>query len=364
MDYEYAIIGGGIVGLSVAYGLARLGRRLAVFDEGDGAFRASRGNFGLVWVQGKGAREPNYARWTRKSAAAWAEFAAELSDEVGGDLSLVQKGGFHYHLDEESLHEEAASYKNLKSALDGDYPYEVLGHNALKKEEPNIGPNVAGAILHHEDGHVNPLRLLRTLATAVRAAGVEVHNGVSVETVEVMENGYRVKRADGTSFRALKVVLCAGLGAAKLGPRLGFKAPVRPQRGHVLITSRMPPIMHRPSGTLRQVDEGGVQIGASADEAGLDDRDDVMTSAALAREAVEVFPVLENASLVRSWAALRIMSPDGLPIYEQSATHPGAYMATCHSGITLAAAHARFLPLWLEGTKDAPDLSTFSEARF
>jgi len=58
MEPEYAIIGGGIVGLSVAHGLLALGKRVAVYDEGDNGIRASRGNFGLIWVQGKGLNLP------------------------------------------------------------------------------------------------------------------------------------------------------------------------------------------------------------------------------------------------------------------------------------------------------------------
>ncbi len=58
LDAEIAVLGGGVVGLSVAYGLTRLGREVLVLDEGDVAHRASRGNFALVWVQGKGLSMP------------------------------------------------------------------------------------------------------------------------------------------------------------------------------------------------------------------------------------------------------------------------------------------------------------------
>ena len=84
----------------------------------------------------------------------------------------------------------------------------------------------------------------------------------------------------------------------------------------------------------------------------------------LVAEAIAAYPVLGRAQLVRSWGALRVLSPDGLPIYQESATLPGAYLVTCHSGITLAAAHARLLPDWLEGREGAPDLEVFGEARF
>jgi len=102
---EYAVVGGGVVGLSVAYGLAAAGKQVVIYDEGDVALRASRGNFGLVWVQGKGAEQPAYARWTRRSASLWSGFADELQQQTGLPLSLEQKGGFSYHLTEAALYE-------------------------------------------------------------------------------------------------------------------------------------------------------------------------------------------------------------------------------------------------------------------
>ena len=103
MQADYAIIGGGIVGLSVAWGLLRRGRRVLVIDGEDDGFRASRGNFGLIWVQGKGLNEPAYARWSQRSAAAWAGFATELGEGAGVDLRLQQTGGYDFYLDEAEL---------------------------------------------------------------------------------------------------------------------------------------------------------------------------------------------------------------------------------------------------------------------
>ncbi len=161
MDADFAVIGGGVVGLSLAWGLLKRGRRVMVLDGDDGSFRASRGNFGLVRVQSKGMQQPAYARWSQRSAAAWGDFAEELGASLGQNLDLQQDGGYDFHTDEESLAQTVASYETLKAALGGNYPYEVLGANRLRQEEPNIGPKVVGAILHRQDGHVNPLRLLR-----------------------------------------------------------------------------------------------------------------------------------------------------------------------------------------------------------
>jgi glycine/D-amino acid oxidase-like deaminating enzyme len=363
MEADYAIIGGGVVGLSVAWGLLKRGRRVLVLDGDDGAFRASRGNFGLVWVQSKGMNQPRYAQWSQQSAALWGEFAAELGENTGKAVPLEQKGGYDLHFSEEALHARVAQYETLKEKLGGDYPYEVLGSNALRKEEPHIGPKVVGAILHHQDGHANPLQLLRALAHDVRRMGGQVLTGKTVESVK-KPDGFVVRCSDGSTHAAAKVVLSAGLGAAQLGPKLGFKAPVRPQRGQVLITEKLPKMINRPSLIARQVDEGGIQIGATNEEVGYDNTVTQPGLSGLAAKAVAAYPALAKAQLVRSWGALRVLSPDGLPIYQESRTMPGAFLVTCHSGITLAAVHGRLLPDWLERADAAPDLEVFSEDRF
>lgn len=363
MDADYVLIGGGVVGLSVAWGLLKRGHRVLILDGDDGGFRASRGNFGLIWVQSKGMAQPAYARWSQASAAAWRGFADDLSDSTGIALNRVQNGGLDYHLIEAELEAKVAAYTKLKDELGGDYPFEVLGHNALKKEEPNIGPKVVGAILHRQDGHVNPLKLLQALATDVRRLGGTVLLNKTVTDVTKSDH-FEITCADGTTYHSAKVVLTAGLGAATLGPKLGFVAPVRPQRGQVLVTEKLPKLMNRPSGILRQVDEGGIQIGDSKEEVGLDDRTTLSTTAELAARAVSVFPDLARAQMVRAWGALRIMSPDGLPIYMHSPCMDGAYLVTCHSGITLAANHAKLIPQWLDGDPTAPNLEVFSENRF
>jgi glycine/D-amino acid oxidase-like deaminating enzyme len=84
----------------------------------------------------------------------------------------------------------------------------------------------------------------------------------------------------------------------------------------------------------------------------------------IAARNVRVLPALADTSIVRIWGALRVMSPDGFPIYNQSERYPGAFAATCHSGVTLAGAHALALaPAIIAGT--LPDsLAAFSASRF
>jgi len=93
--FDVAIIGGGLVGAAIAFGLGDLGARLVVVDEGDVAHRAARGNFGLVWVQGKGAGMPAYGAWTQQSAREWPRLAAAVKGNPGsGERPVPGEGWF------------------------------------------------------------------------------------------------------------------------------------------------------------------------------------------------------------------------------------------------------------------------------
>jgi len=87
---DTVVVGGGLVGAAIAVGLAKQSHRVTVLDGGDTDFRSSRGNFGLVWVQGKGADAAPYSQWTGNAAKAWPDFAEELLQETGVDIQLQQ----------------------------------------------------------------------------------------------------------------------------------------------------------------------------------------------------------------------------------------------------------------------------------
>ena len=109
--------------------------------------------------------------------------------------------------------------------------------------------------------------------------------------------------------QAQKTVLSAGLGAMTLGPKLGFKAHIRPQRGQVLITEKLPKLINRPSLIARQMDEGGIQIGATNEEVGLDDH---VTQPGLSGLAAEAIAAANERALCqngRSEALLTSMAP-------------------------------------------------------
>jgi glycine/D-amino acid oxidase-like deaminating enzyme len=287
---ETIVVGGGLVGAAIAYGIAKSGGPVTLLDQGDVAHRASRGNFGLVWLQSKGAGFPRYSRWSRDAVDHWSPLADELRKLTGVDVDLQQNGGFWIGFSEKEVAEREAMLAKINA--DGRTPFEMLDHQALKIRLPAIGPKVAG-------GSWCP------------------------------------------------------------------HAPVVPKRGQVLITERLKKFLLHPTNKARQTAEGTVQLGFSAEDVGLDDGTTVEAIESIAKRAVVTFPILSSVKLVRAWGSLRVLTPDGSPIYQESSKYPGAFTATSHSGVSLAGSHAYEIAPWIAGVKPAPDgIGEFAGERF
>lgn len=361
---DVAVLGGGLVGTSIALGLARRGLRTTILDEGDTAFRASRGNFALVWVQSKGLGMSEYALWTMRAADAWGPFAEGLKEETGIDVAFERPGGLMLCLSEWELERRIETMRRLHNQhASVNYSYEVLDQARTNALVPAVGPEVVGALYCPLDGHVNSLKLFRALHTSFAQNGGTYVPEASVEKIEACGGGFHLHTAKGT-VEAGKVVLAAGLGNARLAPMVDLDAPVRPQRGQIIVTEKVDRFLDYPVTTVRQTDEGSVMIGDSQEEAGPIPVVGTAITATMADRAVRMFPLLARAQIVRTWAALRVMTTDGFPIYDQSATYPGAFLATCHSGVTLAANHGLDIADAVATGRLPSELDAFSARRF
>ena len=365
-DYDIAVIGGGLVGAAIAWGLAREKQRVVILDEGDIAKRASRGNFALVWVQSKGLGLPDYVGWTIRSSDQWPRLAAELQDQTGLDVCFERPGGFALALTEAELAARAATIERIhRQPGVPKFPVDILDHAAIEKLQPGIGPDVVGGSFCPLDGHVNSLRLFRAFHIAVTRLGIDYRPSHAVHGIKHVSGGFRIATSAG-ELRAGKVVLAAGNANAKLAPMVGLHAPMRgSHRGQIVVTRRMPRFLRYPVVTVRQTDEGTVMIGDSYEDASDNAHLTMAISAVMADRARRMFPILDNATVVRTWSCLRVMPQDGFPIYDQSESCPGAFVACCHSGVTLAANHAYDLaPMIARGALDAERLAPFSARRF
>lgn len=359
------VIGGGLVGAAIAYGLQRQGLSTVMLDEGDVAHRASRGNFGLVWVQSKGLGAPHYQHWTHASARAWPELAADLAAATGIGVGLHQPGGLHFCFsDAEMAQRDALMAQLRREAGNAGYEYRMIPAAELRDMVPGLGPQVVGASWTPYDGHASPLHLLHALHAAFQGAGGLYRPNARVAAIQASPGDFIVEIGAET-VRAPRLVLASGLGNADLAPLVGLSAPLRPERGQILVTERARQVLTLPTHVVRQTEEGSLLLGDSKEDMGFDTL--TQTPAimrAIARRAVQTFPWIAELNIVRAWAALRVMSPDGKPIYDASERYPGAYIANCHSGVTLAGAHAGLLAPMIAAGALAPDLSPFSARRF
>ena len=163
---DAVVIGGGVIGVSLAYGLAKQNADVILLDKEDFQLTASRGNFGLVWVQGKGRGMPRYAEWSIEAADKWPAFAEKLKSETGIDLQYQKTGGLEICLGEEEYQERIRFIEEMRrESRNGIYDCEMLSSKDLQQMLPKIkiGEEVSGASYCSHDGFVNPLNLLKAL---------------------------------------------------------------------------------------------------------------------------------------------------------------------------------------------------------
>lgn len=357
--HDLIVIGGGLVGGAIAWGAQAQGASVVLLDEGDIAFRAARGNFGLVWVQGKGAGMPPYAQWTRRSAGLWPDLAARLRASTGVDAALRQPGGLAFCLSDDEYEQRENMLRRMHNES-GDIGTRMLSRAEVRAMVPGLGDAVTGASYCPVDGHASPLHLLRALHASL---GAGYRPNRKVDRIAAAPHSFTV-HCGAERHTAPRLVIAAGLGSRALAPMVGLDMPVMPLQGQIIVTERVRPLLDYPTHLLRQTAEGTVMLGDSQEDVGFDVATRVAVLARVAERNLRIFPALKGASIIRMWAALRVMSPDGLPIYEQSSRHPGAFAATCHSGVTLAGAHALALaPAILRGELPAA-LAAFTSRRF
>ena len=365
-DHDIVVIGGGLVGAAIAWGLARAGQRVVILDEGDIAKRASRGNFALVWVQSKGLGLADYVGWTIRSSDNWPRLAADLKEQTKLDVCFERPGGFALALSDAELAARKATIERIhRQPGVPKFSVDILDHAAIAKMLPDVGPDVVGGSYCPIDGHVNSLRLFRAFQIANAQLGIDYRPSHAVRGIHYEAGAFRIATAAG-DVHAGKVVLAAGNANAQLAPMVGLDAPMRDNhRGQIVVTRRMPRFLRFPVVTVRQTDEGTVMIGDSYEDASDDKTLTLAISAVEADRARRMFPLLDNATVVRTWSCLRVMTRDGFPIYDQSVECPGAFVACCHSGVTLAANHAYDIaPMIARGALDTGRVAAFSARRF
>ena len=350
--WDVIIIGGGIIGLSLAIALRKRGVTVLVVERGEPGREASHAAAGML-ADFPLETPPVLQTLATASARMYPEFVQELQDESGTNVDLRDQGTIFF-VTPEQLRE--------RPSLTTECPLP----SALSQLEPALGHLDLAAIYLNERS-VDPRALTSAALKAARHRGVDIASGTAVTDVLLADGSVTGVATGRTRYPAAVVVNCAGAWAGKLPP---LQFPIRPVKGQML--SLVGPsrdlvrhVIRTPEVYLVPRSDGRILVGATVEEAGYDKRTDAATIQRLQQAAIRLVPALAQARMLEAWAGLRPGSPDNLPILGATQI-PGYFVATGHfrDGILLAPVTAQVMAQMITGGQSEYDVSPFSPARF
>jgi len=367
---DIIIIGGGLSGSAVALGLMREGAgNVTLFDEQLPTQRLSRGNFGLTWFMCKGADHPVYAQWSRLACQHWLDFAAGLEEETGYNIELDWTGGAVHAIGDGEFQTHSEGIENLKAIcaqVGLDYPVRMLNREEFADLIPDItlGEEVSGAMYTPEQGHVNPLKLLAAMRCAFQNMGGTFVGAQTVSSIIPGSNGIITLKTTMGDYQCQKLVIAAGHGSIRLLAPLGEKLHIYPQRGQLMVTQRHKRVLKVPMLSVRQTPDGTFVIGLSTEDTAFDTRVTPEAMQSQATNAIQLFPMLAKVNWVRAWGAIRVMTPDGAPIYSKVPGYDNITVVALHSAVTLAPLAVNIVAPWILGTREHELMPHFKNGRF
>jgi glycine oxidase len=350
--WDTIIIGGGIIGLSLALALRKRGATVLVVERGEPGREASHAAGGMLVdcsLETPAALQP----LAIASARMYPEFAQELQFESGMHVDLRDHGTIVFPPPEHV-------YERPGFTLSSLLPF------PLAELEPALAEPKRPAFLLKERS-VDPRALSTAAWKTAKRRGVDFSSGDEVTAVTLSEGRAAGVKTTKTTFHAAKIVNCAGAWSGQIAPHAFPTRPVKGQMLCLLMPSHtlLKHVVRSPEAYLIPRSDGRLLVGASVEEAGFDKRTDLATIQRLHRAALDLVPELRNGKILENWAGLRPGTPDALPILGPTAT-PGYYVATGHfrDGILLAPLTAELMAAVIEGRTPDHDLSPFSPERF
>jgi glycine oxidase len=338
--WDVIIVGGGIIGLSLAIALRKRGVRVLVVERGEPGREASHAAAGML-ADSLGETPATLQTLATASARMYPEFVHELEDESGMKVDLRDQGTLV--LDHEGVDGEPV------------VPAEV---------EPELSdPNQPARFF--QERSVDPRALVAAALQAAKHREVDISSGTAVTEVLLSDGRVSGVRTEKTHYSSPVVVNCAGAWAGQVSPH---RFPTRPVKGQMLSVVGQPALRHvirAPEVYLVPRTDARILIGATVEEAGYDKRTVPDTIHRLHQAAIRLMPALAEARILEAWAGLRPGTPDNLPILGATET-PGYFVATGHfrDGILLAPATAQVMAQVVTGASPEYHLAAFSPGRF
>ena len=329
-----AVVGGGIMGASIAYHLAKRGAEVHLSEKRAPATVATANSF--AWINAGSKRPRGYYDLNHLGMAGW----RRLQGELGAARLVVQWGGtLQWQRDAEKAE---AFRRGIAAQQAWGYGSRLVDVPEMRRLVPMLEPGpVAAASFCDEEGTVDPVAATHLLLEAAVAHGAVVRHPAAVSSFDLDGATVRGLRVGNDTLGVDAVVLATGVELPLLGTQLGFAVPMEESPGLLAHTRPHARLLERilvaPGVTLKQLPNGEIVTGV--DFGGSPSRD---TSAVMGRRLLDgasrFVPRLKDAALDRVTLGFRVLPADGQPIIGRVTSRPNVYLAAMHSGITLAPA--------------------------
>ena len=365
---DFLILGGGVIGLSIAYHLSREGALVTVVDAGEPG-QASGAAAGMLAPLAESGKPGPFLDLALNGLRRYPAFLADLQEETGKAPEIAGPGMLRVAQTEA---EETAQCAALAWQRGAGLPLTRISQSDLRRLEPALSTKARSAVFSPEERHVNPRLLRHALIAACRHVGAQVNlasEATGFVTDRARVTAVQTKRDD---IAGSQIVLCGGAWSGLMSQRLGVSLPVTPLRGQALSLGPKSPLpvrhtIYAHDGYLVPRREHHIDlliVGATEEAVGFDAERTAGGCALLLNMALALAPPLAGMPFYSHWAGLRPVSADGLPLLGRLPGWDNVHLATGHgrNGILLAPVTGALMADHL--LHDAPLPAAFDPARF
>ncbi len=383
MRQKVIVIGGGLIGTSTAYYLAKYGVEVTLVEAKDIASGTSGACDRAIMLQSKNPGP------TLELAIKSANIYEKLEDELEVDLEYRKSGGM---IIIETLEEMQAMEHMVERQQKAGIDVKLISGEEARKWQPGLSNDIIGSTWWEGDAEVNPLNVSFAFANAARKLGAEIRLNSPVKRLITDNNRVIGVEVSGERIYADAVVVAMGVWTPMMLKPLGVEVPIIPRQGQILVSEKLPPFLQvgilsasyisnklkknheddkkDPFGVglaIGQTHSGTLLIGGSRQFIGYDKTE---TNPEITRKigeaAIRAFPCLKKVRMIRSFTGLRPYTPDGKPILSPVPGIDSLYIAAGHEGdgVALSPISGKIMAQVVCGEKPEMDIRSFSLSRF
>ena len=373
--YDVIIVGGGLIGGSIAFELSSEKLRVAVLDRQEPGREASWAAAGMLAPGPDSPESSALVPLAKESLRLYPEFVTAIEQASGKSTDFTRNGTFEVFRDPVAAvacGKMVAEFHRLGLAA------EAMSPNEARKHEPSLGSDDGAVVWLPEEATVDPRLLVEAVLAAATHRGAEIRANCAVDALLYERGACAGVIAGGQKIAAKQVVVAAGSFCGTIAdasdeadPQLQLRqyAPVHPVRGQMLAlrsaTVQLKKVLRSQHGYLVPRRDGRIIAGSTLEDAGFVKQVTPQGVRQILDAALELAPALADAKIVEEWSGLRPGSPDLLPIIGPTDVE-GLWLATGHyrNGILLAPATARIMRDWIVTGKSNFNAESFSPLRF